>query len=429
MGVLEAFTDEETAVVADSTGARAEVLLEPFAHYNIIRLKQDVLDNSYVGAIFTSVAKTSRLPAFTNGYDWKLRLGENTYALDGFLALSHTTGSAGERKTGSAGKVSLSRIAAEHWLWNASADYTARKYNINDAGFFFSPDDWGESASLTYKEDVPQAVARSYQVGAGAHLRHNFAGINLFRNLSANSELLFANYWSAEGNIDYDFGSYDARETRGNGLYLKPHRASTGLSVSSDNRDAVVWELSGRYAWDNLVLEDYSVGLGLELKPLPWMRWGLTGDYHVIRNQEAWITNPAGGAPPVFGDRSTDAYDFTLRGILAFTNELTLEYYGQLFLAKGQYQNYRQMVGDGAFEPVPETPELRSADFNEQSFNSNLVLRWEYLPGSTVFLVWTQARSDGNSEYNTSVQDNIDETFRIAPANVLLLKITYWWNV
>ena len=50
----------------------------------------------------------------------------------------------------------------------------------------------------------------------------------------------------------------------------------------------------------------------------------------------------------MFGDRSTDAYDFTLRGMLAFTNELTLEYYGQLFLANGHYENYRLMVGDAA---------------------------------------------------------------------------------
>jgi hypothetical protein len=427
IGVLEAFTDQETAVVSDSAGGRTEVLLEPFAYYNVVRLKQDVLSNSYVGAIFTSVAKTSRLPAFTNGYDWKLRLGGNTYALDGFMALSHTTGSQNERKTGSAGKVSFSRIAAEHWLWSASGDWTSRKYNINDAGFFFSPDDYGGSGTLTFKEDVPQAVVRSYQVGGGAHIRQNFAGVNIFRQFNASADLLFANYWNSDASLEYDFGGYDHRETRGNGLYKKPHRASASVTVESDNRNAVVGEITGQYAWDDLALRQPAVELGLTLKPLPWMRWGVNTKYEVTRDQEAWITNRAEG--PVFGDRSTDAYDFTLRGMLAFTNELTLEYYGQLFLAKGHYENYRLMVGDAAFEPVPETQELRSADFNDQSFNSNLVLRWEYLPGSTVFLVWSQARSDGNGEYGTSVEENIDETFRIAPANVLLLKITYWWDV
>jgi hypothetical protein len=427
VGVLEAFTDEERAVVSDSNGARTDQVVEPFGQYNIIRLKQDVLANSYVGAIFTSVAKHSRLPAFSNGYDWKLRLDRNTFALDGFLALSHTTLSGGERKTGSAGKLSFSRIAAEHWLWSAQTDFTSPKYNINDAGFFFSPDDYGGSGSLTYKEDVPQVVVRSYRISGGAHLRQNFEGVNLFRQFSANGDLLFSNYWNSDWSAEYDFGGYDQRETRGNGLYRKPHTAQTSLTVGSDGRNSVVGELTGRYAWDELSMGQAAVELGLEMKPLPWMRWGVSTLYEVTRNQEAWVMNRTDGS--VFGDRSTDAWDFTLRGMLAFTNELTLEYYGQLFLAKGKYENYRLLSGDASFTPVPETPELRAADFNDQSFNSNLVLRWEYLPGSTIFLVWSQARSDGNGDYNTTMKENIGETFRIAPANVLLLKITYWWNV
>ena len=156
-GVLQAFTGEERAIVSDSNGVRSEDILEPSTHYNVVRVRQDVLSNSYVGAIFTSVSRTSRRPAYTNGYDWKLRLGGNTYALDGFAALSNTVNRAGERVTGSAGKVSHSRIASEHWLWSSGIDYTSRRYNINDAGFFFAGRLW-RSGSVTCQEDAPGAV-------------------------------------------------------------------------------------------------------------------------------------------------------------------------------------------------------------------------------------------------------------------------------
>jgi len=431
VGVLEAFTEEERAVVSDSAGNLTEQVVEPFAHYNIIRFRQDVLSNSYVGAIITTVAKTSRQPAFTNGYDWKLRLDGNTYALDGFLALSHTKIFTGERATGSAGKASFSRIAAEHWLWSAGVDFTSKRYDINDAGFFFSPNDYGGSASITYKEDTPARAVRSYTIGGGLHLRQTFDEVNIFRNVSANGGLLFANYWNASWNAGYDFGLYDHRETRGNGLYRKPTSWSASLNLSTDNRNAVVGNLSQSFGGDDKRKREHSTSLGVELRPIPWMRWEVNGQYSREQNTEAWITNDRTASPVVsiFGDRSTETWSLTLRGTLAFTRELTLEYYGQLFFATGFYENYRALSGDASFIPVAPTADLASRNFNRQALNSNLVFRWEYLPGSTIFLVWSQARTGRDDEYMSTVRENVDGTFRLPPANVLLLKVTYWWNV
>ncbi len=431
VGILEAFTEEERAVVSDAAGNRSEQALEPFGHYNVIRFRQDVLSNSYVGAILTSVSKTSRAPAFTNGYDWKLRLDDNTYALDGFLALSHSTIGPGTRATGSAGKVSLSRIAAEHWLWDAGFDFTSKQYNINDVGFFFSPNDIGGSASLTYKEDAPAEVVRHYTIGVSVHGRQTFDNVNIFRSVNANGSLLFTNYWSASWNAGYDFGLYDHRETRGNGLYRKPYNWNSSLSLSTDGRQVVVGSISQSFGKDDRSKTSHSTALGVELLPVSWMRWEVQGEYAKSKNEEAWIMNDRSVAPAaaVFGDRNTETWGMTLRGTLAFTRELTLEYYGQIFLAKGYYRNYRVLTGDAAFIPTPSTPELAGANFNARTLNSNLVFRWEYLPGSTIFFVWSQARAGDDGKYLSTVRENVDGTFRIPPANVLLLKITYWWNV
>jgi hypothetical protein len=68
-------------------------------------------------------------------------------------------------------------------------------------------------------------------------------------------------------------------------------------------------------------------------------------------------------------------------------------------------------------------------DFNEQIFNANVVLRWEYLPGSTIYLVWTQARSGFDEDYFTSFTKNITNSFKLPADNVFLVKITYWWSL
>jgi hypothetical protein len=431
IGILQAVTQEERGTVADSLGRPSDQIVEPLAHYNIIRLKQEVLGNSYVGMIVTTTAKHSRNPAFTNGYDWNLNLGQNTYALTGFLALSHATNNAGERISGSAGKVSFSRVAADHWLWGVSGDYTTTKYNINDVGFFFSPDDIGHNFSLTYKEDVPAAVVRNYSLSASYHQRWTFAGANIARDARVSGGFTFANYWGFEFGAGASHGRYDHRETRGNGLYEKPSELSASIELSTDHRNDVIIGIGERFSHNARGSEQMSSGVSIDLRPLSWIQTALEYEYSRVRNDEAWMTNAdtGSGRMSIFGDRSTDQHNVTLRTAFTFTRELTLQYYGQVFLAKGYYRNYRRLVGTSDFTPYPASADLSGEDFNSHALNSNLVLRWEYHPGSTLYLVWSQARDAEFSMPFTSFSDDVRETFRTAPANVLLLKVSYWLSI
>lgn len=424
VGILQAFTEEEKAVVIDSNGNRSEQVLEPFAHYNVLRLRQDVLENSNIGVIVTSVEKNSRKPAFTNGWDWNLRFDNKTYALTGFLALSHTANRNQERISGSAGKMTYSKIAGEHWLWSLSADYTSKNYNINDIGFFFSPNDYGGVASLTYKEDVPAAVVRNYSTSISLHERRTFDEITIFRNLRWSGQLLFTNYWRMTASTEVDVGDYDPFETRGHGPYRKPRNYSTSTYLFSDERGNVTGKLGQRFVWDSRMKFGSATEFGIEVKPVSWMTYELEIEYQRILNQEAWAGSVSEGA--LFGDRTTEQLNFVFRSTVTFTRDLTLQWYSQLFLAKGHFANYRLFVRESDFTWT-STP--YNYDFNRQSLNTNLVLRWEYLPGSIVYLVWSHARGGENSNYFTSAGNDFDETFRLAPSNVLLLKATYWWSL
>ncbi len=427
IGLLEAVTKEEKGTVVDSLGNASDQVVEPFAEYNIFRLRQEVMGNSYVGMIVTSTAKEHRAPAFTNGYDWNLKFSQSTYSLVGFLALSHAQDGAGARISGSAGKMAFAKIAGEHWLWSASGDYTTNHYNIDDVGFFFSPDDIGHFFTLTYKEDVPASVVRNYSLDASFHERWTFEGANIARDTHVDANLLFVNYWNLSGSFSTNGGIYNHRETRGNGLYAKPVSLSQSMNLSTDGRNNVIVALSQNSSWDHHGGRQLAAGASVALRPLSWVQFTLVSQYARTRNIEAWIENA--GPDAVFGDRSTDEYNFTLRSTVTFTRELTLQYYAQIFLAKGYYEHYRRLVGVNDFVVVPPAPDLVGSDFNGQSLNSNLVLRWEYLPGSTLFLVWSHARSGGAPTPFTSFSDDLNNTFRIAPANVILFKASYWLSI
>jgi len=429
IGVLEAFTREETATVKDSNEIHSDQLIEPFSHYNVIRLRQDVFQNSNVGFIVTSVAKEHVSPAVTSGADWNLRLGGNTYQMNGFLAFSRTTAGSGERVNGSAGKFRIARIAARHWLWDIGTDFTSPHYNINDVGFFFRPNDYGATGTLRYKEDQPSAIYRDYDLSLFLHERRNFDGLNIFRETNVDFGMLLANYWDVGAGFNFEFGKYDDRETRGNGNYQKPHPYTVNGSVETDGREDIVVELDQSLGWDTKKKTLSSTSLSLTLKPLTWMEWGLSSAYEKVRDFEAWVDNVIqqdGSTASIFADRSTDLIDFTLRGTVTFTRELTLQLFAQVLLGKGHYEGFRQLEGTSHFVPYAYSG---NPDFNDQWFNVNVVLRWEYLPGSTMFLVWSQARQGGDSMYDTTAGENLNAAFEAPAANVVLLKVSYWLNL
>lgn len=428
VGVLQAFTAEMRARVADSTGATSEQVVEPFAHYNVVRLRQDVHENSVIGMIVTSTAKQHRLPGLTGGVDWNLKFDGNTYQFDGFLAASYTKNFSTARGLGSAGKAAFSRIAAEHWLWTVSVDFTSKEYNINDVGFFRRPNDYGVVGWITYKEDRPAEVVRNYRVSLFGHERRNFDEANLIREVNVSSTILFMNYWELEANAGINVGKYDDRETRGNGLYARPASYEVNIGAETDERRDAVVSLSWHTAWDARGRREWGPIASCSFRPVSWMEHTLSAGYNRVRNQEAWVENVdlPSGRSSIFADRSTDEVNITLRSTVTFTRDLTLQFYGQMFLAKGHFENPRRLIGTSAFEPYPSGP---LPDFNAQALNTNLVLRWEYVPGSTLFLVWSHARHGGSNDYFRSFSENLRDMFRWPPANVLLLKVSYWWNV
>ncbi|MBP1678983.1 MAG: hydrolase, partial [Bacteroidetes bacterium] len=195
--------------------------------------------------------------------------------------------------------------------------------------------------------------------------------------------------------------------------------------IYSDDREPVSFKFGQRVGWDDLQKKFSATEVGIEIRPLGWLQLDLEAEYQRTRDQEAWVENLdlADGTASIFGDRSTDQIDVQARGTLVFTRDLTLQLYGQVFVAKGAYQNFRRLVTPSAFEPYAYSG---SPDFVSQSIIGNVVLRWEYRPGSTAYLVWSHAKDSGDAPPDGSLADGVRDAFRLPPANVVLLKVNYW---
>ncbi|MEK6566474.1 MAG: DUF5916 domain-containing protein, partial [Bacteroidota bacterium] len=427
IGVLEAITREERATLVDLNGVKSDAIVEPFSNYSVFRVRQDVFANSNVGTILTSVNKKGRLPAFTGGLDWNLKFLDNEYRADGFWGGSHTTNSSGQRISGGAGRATFAKAGGKHWRGSFTIDYTSKEFNINDVGFFRRPNDHGLVSSVSYKDDVPEDWRQFWIIDATYHYRKNFDGVELFNSITSSGNLTFTNYWQFGYTLTKDWGLFDDRETRGNGLFNKPPQQSLLLLVGTDPRASVVAQVYGVYGRDDRRGQSSTMFAELELKPATNITLELSASRTTATNQLAWVTNLTSPALiSVFADRSTEAWDITTRGTFVFTRDLTLQLYFQYFNAKVKYENFLQMTSPDTFNPDNA---FSWDQFNRLSFNSNVVLRWEYLPGSTIYLVWSHARDGDEGDFATPFGNSLSRTFALPSENVLLLKISYWLSM
>jgi hypothetical protein len=210
--------------------------------------------------------------------------------------------------------------------------------------------------------------------------------------------------------------------------------------IASDPRLPVVGSLLLNIGNDTRGSDNWSMMAQMEVRPATNVTIQFSLTHAEAYRFFAWVANrtvaddptlPANSTSSIFAQRTVSQWDLTTRGSFVFAQNLTLQYYLQVFAAKGKFENTQRMVSGDVFVPYVFSPLISNnpPDFINLSLKSNVVLRWEYLPGSTMFLVWSQARQGGRGDYQTPFWDSISNTFSLPSDNVLLLKVSYWLSL
>jgi hypothetical protein len=290
--------------------------------------------------------------------------------------------------------------------------------------------DYGIMADVTYKENVPGEYFRNYRFMYSHHLRWNFDRATINRDQQFRISVLFPNYYETVLEFGYQLPACDDRESRGFGLYRTPRRFTTEFYVDTDYREKIIGVFAQQHVYDDAGRRQWTAEGKLILRPTSSVEFQFQLGYSRTRNLEGYVntvTDITGTDISIFGRRDVDQYDLTLRGSLVFTQTLTLQIYNQLFTAQGRYYNFSKLGYSGELHSYPY---IGNDDFNETSLNTNVVLRWEYLPGSTLFAVWSHGRQFSEpGGFQRTYADEWNNTFTVRPDNVFLLKITYWWSM
>ena len=168
-----------------------------------------------------------------------------------------------------------------------------------------------------------------------------------------------------------------------------------------------------------------------ELKRLGYKTAILSGGFSYFAKQlQAKL-----GIDYVFAVMDQRTWVLTLRTNYLLDRNRSLQLYVQPFLTRGRYTDARYLATPDTYDLRPYDLDAGRYDFNYGAFNLNLVYRWEYRSGSTIFLVWShsQERYDwrGGSPDPQEWSNGFDAGFPFGtePGNTLLAKLSYWFSV
>lgn len=348
-----------------------------------------------------------------------------------------------------------SKMSGKHWLWDIDLYQEAPGFELNDVGRLGSTDDRGLSANIRYRESTPGKIFRSYDIGLAHVTEWNFGGTRQFAVYELFSNTVLKNFWNLSAYFDYLLPVKSDNLTRGGPLMGTGYGYSGGLSTS--NRAGSRTRLRGSLNLSKDELESWSTSATAGISFRPGTQWEVTIDPRVSRsaNTRQYITTRSGGRAETFGssyvfatvDRSEIAARFRVN--YAITPDLTLETYAEPFASSGRFYDFGELSAPRSKElrlygtegtSISQPNEsgartitadgrsfsLSNQDFNARSFRSNMVLRWEWRPGSTLFVVWQQDRAarlaTGEHVGLGDVWESISET----GSNYFAIKMNYW---
>ncbi len=441
-GLLNAVTGRERALVEQrltvaETGlvdtVRRRVEVEPLTNYFIGRVQQDLLTSSTAGAQLTAVNGAGFEPAYVGAGDVHLRWGDNAYRLYSRFAAS-LAGQEEERDSGWEGALYFQKSGGA-FGGQAYMDANSPGFEANDLGYMRRNDRIQAGVHVYHDRLDPWWLARRSGFNLNAWTHWNFDGERIWRGVNFNTWNNLHNYWGFWMGVSRNLAAVDDLVTRGGPPMVSPASTWVGMNVWADDRKPVSGRLWWNVRWsrggDNL---GTWVGFNLELRPMSRLSLEVGPGYGYNRNFAQWVENADDDGDGeddrfLFGELDSRVLEVGLRGDWAFTPALSLQLYLQPFVTTGDYGAIKELARPRSYEFRPWDGLEENPDFHRRSLRSNLVLRWEYRPGSTLFAVWQQSRDrdfDGVRDPRFRPTGDLTRAFADDGDSIFLIKLNRW---
>jgi hypothetical protein len=361
--------------------------------------------------------------------------------------------------SGWSGRATLNRNSG-NWTVNATLWGVSPGFESNDLGFHWRGDTAGAHGVFLWQKHSPDKWTRYRNAWVSKWWTWNFARETTGDGFMFAGNATLLNYWNVWGNLWGNARTVDSTLTRGGPAAVVPARRMLNAGFSSDSRRRVSFSFSGNYSWDGMGRWDASGGPSLSLKPTSSIT--LSVGPSLRRNSEVahYVDTISDPLAATFGNRYVFAaldqteVSMTTRASLVLSPKMSLQVYAQPLLSAGRYWGFKEFAAPRTFDfsrydqngsltsynagddeysidPDGDGPAapftFDNPSFNIKSLRLNAVFRWEWRPGSTLFVVWTQQREDEDYPGQFNFNRDLPRMLRAKSDDVFLVKLSYWF--
>ncbi|HEU4888567.1 MAG TPA: DUF5916 domain-containing protein [Thermoanaerobaculia bacterium] len=468
IGVLDALTDTERARFDGGPPGResGREQVEPMTNYFVARATKEIGSGSRLGVLFTSVNR--RLPdelsalresAVTGGVDGYTSFRDKSWILEGSLVGSNVSGSAEaiaitqrsssryyqrpdaghvdfdptrDSLTGWGGRAMISK-ATGIWRPNVSIQAFSPGFETNDTGFMQRTDIISGHALMEYRNQNPTKRFRERVAYMGVWQNRNFDGDTLERGVFADLFGVLQNYWEYRGALFLAGEAFSDRLTRGGPLARVPAGWSSDLSLSSDSRKNFYFSLESHLEGSEDDTYSRTVGLSLNARPASNIQLSVTPSFTRSHDQNQFVdafddatATATYGRRYVFAELEQRSFELATRADWTLNSRLSFQLYLQPFIASGDYHDDHSLVAARTDDYVPFAGNPFNFDFNFRSVRGSAVVRWEFRPGSALYVVWNENRADVEPIGDFSMSRDLRAIPNAPSHDVFLVKLSYW---
>ena len=419
--------------------------------------------------------------AYTAGVDWKARVKDGMYEFTGFAGVSRVEGDSlamqglqrssaryfqqpdQDHKTfdplltsmsGYTAGVRADKNAGRWTVWGTGFNARSPGFEINDLGQLRSSDDLDFNADFQLRDTQPGTIFRFWQLGHSTQGAWSYGAVRSRTTVNQTLTLTFHNFWNFRYNTTRTLRGMSDNLTRGGPLMGTPSGWSYDARLSGNPGARVGWNTSVNVVHDELDGFRRTVGGGLQFRLTP--RWQAAIDVSHVRsrNMQQYVTRRDDGGAATYGGRyifsqiDQSQLSMPVRLNYTFTPDLTVEVWAEPFAASGRYSNFGELAARGSRElrlygtdgtSITAQPDsshvitdgagtftIDNLDFNRLLLRSNVVVRWEWAPGSTLFLVWQQNRAEFAPSGDFVGVGSLGESLGAPGDNFFALKVSYW---
>jgi hypothetical protein len=487
IGVLESFTNQEFAVKSGETSQKK--MVEPYTNYFISRLQKDFDNgNTRIGAMITSTNRDKsnadnislHTVAYTGGVDLNHNWKNKTWYLNLRLIGSRVEGS---RQTilktqlsplryyqrpdapyvhldttltslmGHGGMISVGKAGEGNWNFETMLNWHSPGLETNDVGYLQTTDEIVHTTRLVYNCYKPVWIFRNYNIGITHLLSYNYGLIFSYESTIINTSFKLKNFWNITTATELNGDFYSNSTMRGGPIIKLPGNISQNIVVATDPKKIVSGSLGILSSFgSNKATLNMKIRSIISFRITDGLNIDLEHEFAKSMNEMQYVTTREFDEKLyIFATARQITNRFSMRMNYNITPDLSIQYYGQPFISSVDYSDYKKVTNpraakysdrfsrylSGEIEYMdsrcfidenndgnPEY-EFNKPDFKLLDYISNMVVRWEYRPGSAIHLIWSQSRKIEGIADNASFIQDLHDLMTGFPGNTFLIKFSY----